>query len=64
MAEDKRRNQVQINFRADPELKKEFEDAVYANEIRTGRRRLTVNQVLVELVEAFIAQEQKEKQKP
>jgi hypothetical protein len=59
MAEDKRKNLAQINFRADPELKKKFEDAVYANEIRTGRRRLTSNQVLIELVEAFIAQEEK-----
>ncbi len=59
MAEEKRKNQVQINFRADPELKRKFEDAVYANEIRTGRRRLTSNQVLVELVEAFIEQEEK-----
>ena len=54
-----RQNQVQINFRADPDLKARFEDAVYNNEIRTGRRRLTQNKVLTELVEEFIQQEEK-----
>lgn len=54
-----RQNQVQINFRTDPDRKARFEDAVYKNEIRTGRRRLTQNQVLTELVDEFIAQEEK-----
>jgi hypothetical protein len=60
MAEDNKRGDlVQINFRANRDLKSRFEDAVYANEIRTRRRRLTINTVLVELVEDFIAQEEK-----
>ena len=58
MTDDKRKATVQINFRADPELKKRFEEAVYDHGHRTGRRKLTLNQVLVELMEEFVHREE------
>lgn len=62
MTDDKRKATVQINFRADPGLKKQFEDAVYDHGHRTGRRKLTLNQALVELMEEFVQREQEFRQ--
>lgn len=54
MTDDKKKpTPVQINFRADPDLRKRFEAAVFDYGYLT-RRRLTQNQVLVELAEDFV----------
>ena len=45
---DDNRTTVQINFRADPELKKRSEEAVYDHGHRTGDANSRLNQVLVE----------------
>ncbi len=57
MADDEKRKPVQINFRAGPDLRDRLAEAVFDNSVRTGRRRLTVNEVLVDLVEAFVEAE-------
>jgi hypothetical protein len=62
--QQKQRPTVQINFRSDPDLKKRFEEAVYDHEIRTGRKRLTLNQVFVEFMADFIEQEQQHRPAP
>ncbi len=58
MTDEKKKPAVQINFRADPGLKEQFEVAVFDHGYRTGRRRLTQNQVLIELMEEFVQREQ------
>lgn len=58
MTDDEKRRPVQINFRADPDLRDRLGDAVFDYAVRTGRRRLTVNEVLVELVEKFLKEEE------
>jgi len=54
MTDDKKKPTVQINFRTDPALREQFEAAVFDYGYRTGRRKLTQNQVLIELVEGFV----------
>ncbi len=56
--DDEKRKPVQINFRADPDLKERLDQAVFDHSVRTGRRRLTLNEVLVDLVEAFVDTEE------
>lgn len=51
---DEKKPTVQINFRADPDLKEQFEAAVFEHGYRTGRRKLTQAQVLIELMEEFV----------
>lgn len=58
MTDDEKRKPVQINFRAAPDLRDRLGDAVFDYGVRTGQRRLTVNEVLVDLVEKFVETEE------